>query len=324
MVSQLLRKPQAPASRTRTFTTCRQTRPAILLPLPFNTTTPLTVSDKALPDTSAVIAYCAETGLRRNHTIDERNLADTAWKPRDHRASHIAVVARLFSRRALSERRRDQAFGIAMGLGAICSMMLAVPLDQGVLVDLRYTLVAVSALFGGPFSVLLTIVIASAFRLSEGGAGALDGVISICVVGMVGLCGYLVVRKRKVRLADAAVLGIAVSTTLLVVMSVLTSQANARAVELVGFPITVLNFLSIMIAAFVLIQFERTVHDRDILLAALTQTPDFHYVKNREGKLVIVNKNVAEHHHYRSPAAMVGASDFQLATQRRAEMLYAK
>jgi len=47
-------------------------------------------------------------------------------------------------------------------------------------------------------------------------------------------------------------------------------------------------------------------------------------VKNREGKFVIVNKNVAEHHHYPSPAAMVGASDFQLATQRRAEMLYAE
>src|SRR6478752_3191902 len=75
--------------------------------------------------------------------------------------------------RALSERRRNQAFGIAMGLGAICSMMLAVPLDQGVFVDLRYTLVAVSALFGGPFYVLLTIVIASVFRLSEGGAGAI-------------------------------------------------------------------------------------------------------------------------------------------------------
>lgn len=226
--------------------------------------------------------------------------------------------------RVLSERRRNQAFGIAMGLGAICSMMLAVPLDQGVFVDLRYTLVAVSALFGGSFSVLLTIVIASVFRFSEGGAGAVDGVISICVVGLVGLCGYLIVRRRKVRLADAAVLGIAVSATLLVVMSVLTSQANARAVELVGFPITVLNFLSIMIAAFVLIQFERMAHDRDILSAALTQTPDFHYVKNREGKFVIVNKNVAEHHHYPSPAAMVGASDFQLATQRRAEMLYAE
>ena len=226
--------------------------------------------------------------------------------------------------RALSERRRNQAFGIAMGLGAICSMMLAVPLDQGVFVDLRYTLVAVSALFGGPFSVLLTIVIASVFRLSEDGSGALDGVTSMCIVGMVGLCGYLIVRKRKVRLADAAILGIAVSAALLVVMSLLTSQANARAVELVGFPITVLNFLSIVIAAFVLIQFERMAHDRDILSAALTQTPDFHYVKNREGKFVIVNKNVAEHHHYPSPAAMVGASDFQLATQRRAEMLYAE
>ncbi|MBB3962831.1 diguanylate cyclase [Rhizobium metallidurans] len=226
--------------------------------------------------------------------------------------------------RALSERRRNQAFGIAMGLGAICSMMLAVPLDQGVFVDLRYTLVAVSALFGGPFSVLLTIVIASVFRLSEGGSGAIDGVTSICIVGMVGLCGYLIVRRRKVRLADAAVLGIAVSATLLVVMSLLTSQANARAVELVGFPITILNFLSIVIAAFVLIQFERMAHDRDILSAALTQTPDFHYVKNREGKFVIVNKNVAEHHHYPSPAAMVGASDFQLATQRRAEMLHAE
>jgi diguanylate cyclase (GGDEF)-like protein/PAS domain S-box-containing protein len=226
--------------------------------------------------------------------------------------------------RVLSEARRKQAFGIAMGFGAICSMVLAVPLNQGVFVDLRYSLVAISALFGGPFSALLTMVIAAAYRLFEGGSGAPDGVLSILFVGMVGLVGFAVVRKRSVRLRDAAILGIAVSITLVLTMWLLPSQADARAMELVGLPITLLNFLSITIAAFVLIQFERMAHDRDILSAALTQTPDFHYVKNRDGQFVIVNKNVAEHHHYPSPAAMVGVTDFELATQRRAEQLYAE
>lgn len=226
--------------------------------------------------------------------------------------------------RVLPEGLQRQAFGIAMGLGAICSMILAVPLNEGVLVDLRYSLVAISALFGGPLSAFLTISIAAAYRLSEGGSGAVDGVITIILVGMVGLIGFMLIGKRKVRLADAAVLGIAVSATLLLAMALVVSQANAQVIELVVFPITLLNFLSIMIAAFVLIQFERMAHDRDILAAALTQTPDYHYVKNRDSKFVIVNRNVAEHHHYASPAAMVGVSDFQLETQRRAEMLYAE
>jgi diguanylate cyclase (GGDEF)-like protein/PAS domain S-box-containing protein len=226
--------------------------------------------------------------------------------------------------RILSEAQRKLAFGIAMGFGAICSMVLAVPLNQGVFVDLRYSLVAISALFGGPFSALLTIVIASAYRLFEGGSGAPDGVISIVLVGLVGLCGFALVRSRNVRLRDAAMLGIAVSATLVLAMSLLPSQADARAIELVGLPITVLNFFSIVIAAFVLMQFERMANDRDILTAALTQTPDFHYVKNRQGQFVIVNKNVAEHHHYASPSAMVGVTDFELATQRRAEQLYAE
>lgn len=138
----------------------------------------------------------------------------------------------------------------------------------------------------------------------------------MCIVGMVGLCGYLIdgAQVQAGRRGHSRDRGIGRAAG-----GHVARQANARAVELVGFPITVLNFLSIVIAAFVLIQFERMAHDRDILSAALTRTPDFHYVKNREGKFVIVNKNVAEHHHYPSPAAMVGASDLPArhATSRR-------
>jgi diguanylate cyclase (GGDEF)-like protein/PAS domain S-box-containing protein len=229
-----------------------------------------------------------------------------------------------FQLRVLPEAHRKAAFGVALGFGAIWSMVLAVPLNEGVFVDLRYSLVAISALFGGPYSALLTMTIAAAYRFYEGGSGAVDGVISIGLVGLVGLVGFIFVRKRSVRLLDATFLGVAVSGTLILAMLLLPSQADARAIELVGLPITILNFASVTIAAFVLIQFERMSHDRDILSAALTQTPDFHYVKNREGKFVIVNSNVADHHHYASPSAMVGISDFQLATQRRAEMLYAE
>lgn len=201
-------------------------------------------------------------------------------------------------------------------------MTLAVPLTNGVFVDLRYSLIAISALFGGPVSALLTMGIASLFRLFEGGAGAIDGVISIAFVGAVSICGFLVVRKRSVTLVDAGVLGAIVSGVLMLMMSRLPSQSEAQALELVGMPMMVLNFASILISAFFLIQFDRMVHDRDILSAALSQAPDFHYVKDLEGKFVVVNSNVAQHHHYSSPTAMVGLSDFELETRRRAETLY--
>ncbi|TCU28839.1 hypothetical protein EV130_10218 [Rhizobium azibense] len=99
---------------------------------------------------------------------------------------------------------------------------------------------------------------------------------------------------------------------------VLLSYADDQTLATIIAPAVFLNFCAIIICGLVLLQFERIALERDLLTAALTQTSDYHYVKNSQSQFVIVNRNVAEHHHFSSPAAMIGLTDFQLATQRRA------
>lgn len=237
----------------------------------------------------------------------------------------ISIWAHIYFRfRLMTDLQTKLAFGAVMGAGTMASMMMSVPLSNGVFIDLRYSLVAISALFGGAPSAILTIPLAVAFRLQMGGAGALDGMISIACVGAVSLTLRVLQKRRKARLADTFILGALVSVTLLATMLVLPAQISAMALQLVGVPAVVLNFGAIIVAGALLLQFEHMALDRDLLTAALTQTPDFQYVKNRDSVFVVVNRNVAEHHHFTSPEAMVGATDFHIATQRRAEVLFAE
>jgi diguanylate cyclase (GGDEF)-like protein/PAS domain S-box-containing protein len=58
-----------------------------------------------------------------------------------------------------------------------------------------------------------------------------------------------------------------------------------------------------------------------LLRTAIEYVPDYFYVKDRELRLVAVNKKVAEHHHFDSPRHLVGKTDHDLVRARRADRL---
>ncbi|WP_195909443.1 diguanylate cyclase [Rhizobium tubonense] len=235
----------------------------------------------------------------------------------------ISIWAHLYHRlREYSDLQTRLMFGLVMGIGAIVSMILSVPVRPGAFLDLRFSLIAISAIFGGPASVLATGAIAIAYRLLQGGTGVFVGVVSMVIVATIGMGGYAVVRGRVIKLIDILALSITVGIALLVTIIAVSGRGDAATFRNVVLPAVLLNSLSIVIAALVLLQFRRIAFERDLLTAALTQMPDFHYVKNRESEFVIVNKNMATHNHFTSPAKMVGMTDFNLTSKRRAETLY--
>ncbi|MBY3389350.1 LytS/YhcK type 5TM receptor domain-containing protein [Rhizobium laguerreae] len=71
----------------------------------------------------------------------------------------------------LSKVQAKLGFGLMMGLGAVLSMILSVEIDSGYYLDLRSTLLAVSAVYGGPLAVLVTGAVTSVQRISMGGGG---------------------------------------------------------------------------------------------------------------------------------------------------------
>ncbi|WP_409999590.1 LytS/YhcK type 5TM receptor domain-containing protein [Rhizobium leguminosarum] len=71
----------------------------------------------------------------------------------------------------ISPRRTEIGSFSMMGLGAVLSMILSVEIDSGYYLDLRSTLLAVSAVYCGPLAVLVTGAVTSVQRISMGGGG---------------------------------------------------------------------------------------------------------------------------------------------------------
>lgn len=91
--------------------------------------------------------------------------------------------------------RRQTVVGFIFGLFAISCMYVKIHVAEGVIVDQRNTIVALSGAFGGPLSALLCAAMAGAFRTYLGGAGTLAGVIGVCLAAVAGV-GLFKLRKQ--------------------------------------------------------------------------------------------------------------------------------
>ncbi|WP_299750273.1 LytS/YhcK type 5TM receptor domain-containing protein [Devosia sp.] len=82
---------------------------------------------------------------------------------------------------------RNSIFGVAMGLGAMASMVMSVEFQPGMHVDLRSTLLVLSGFFGGPPAAAIAACTALAWRIAVAGTAACAGAILIVLVVLIGL-----------------------------------------------------------------------------------------------------------------------------------------
>ncbi len=222
----------------------------------------------------------------------------------------------------LSKAHLKIGFGMTLGLSAIASMLLSVELASGVYVDLRTSVILTSAVFGGPLSIAITMPMAVAFRALMGGAGAVQGVVTIFGMSMLGLAVHYAVGRRPFGpmgiLAMAGSAGL-VSTALMVISPMLSIPGGFRNI---GVPIVLLNVLATAAIACIITYFHRFTLERDILRAALTQAPDFHYVKNLNSEFVVTNRNVARYNGRQKSSEMVGLTDFDITDAEHARHLF--
>lgn len=210
-----------------------------------------------------------------------------------------------------------------MGVGTIATMLMAAEISPGRFADLRATLLALSAFFGGPVAAAISTAIALAFRAKLGGAGMLIGSVVIVVISVVGLLLRRIVRERQSTVRHAFVLGAMVA--LVNVIALLISGSDDLGAFIVGViaPMASLNLLGTTLAGLVMIQARRLASERDLLVAALAQAPDFSYVKDEQSRFTAVNLAVARLHGHADPASMIGKTDFDIAPPDRARGLLA-
>ena len=216
---------------------------------------------------------------------------------------------------------RDALFGVAMGLGAILSMMMAVEVQPGVYFDLRHALIAMSGLFGGPVSVIIAGTISATFRIGMGGAGLGLGLSGILAAALLSAALRAVTSSREPNVKDVVALSFAMTAA-----SFLIAASRFSPIEqfsLLGHSLVAmaLNFTSVFVCGLILVEVRDHARDRDLARLALAQSPSYYYIKDRASRFRVVNQAVAALHGFERPADLRGMSDFDIIDAERAESL---
>lgn len=220
---------------------------------------------------------------------------------------------------------RDAVFGVVMGLGAIASMSMSIQIQPGLLFDLRSSLIAIAAFFGGPVAALIATALAIACRWTIGGIGAFPATVSMITVACVGLLVSVLTRRRIPALMSAVILAISaalVGPTVSLILRSLGLGVSSPGLNTVL--IAVMGSLATLVCAFLLMRQRVAERERDLLRTAFAQSPDFRYVKTPDSRFVSVNDRVARLYGYDSSEQMLGKTDFDIINSDRATELMAE
>jgi diguanylate cyclase (GGDEF)-like protein/PAS domain S-box-containing protein len=254
---------------------------------------------------------------------------DDVWKVLAGNLAAVALIVSIWTHLSyrfyqLTPKWRCAGLGVTMGLAAIASMLLSVRFGVGVIFDLRLAIIESAAVFGGPGAALIAAIMAAGFRSYLGGAGVAPGLTAIAIVFVLGSLLWFFAGRKPLSNAPSILSAAMLAGCLSIAVLALLPQADfQRAFDQVGLPIVVVNFATTAAIGYFLAYFRRFTLERDILYAALTQAPDYHYVKDLNHRFVVANLNVARHNGRSRSSEMVGLTDNDLAPSERAEQLMA-
>ncbi|NWJ26366.1 diguanylate cyclase [Rhizobium sp. RM] len=129
---------------------------------------------------------------------------------------NLAVVAITTSIWTLGHRHVEQLrwaarttiFSVVMAGGVLATMALPFEWLPGVLLDARYTLLAISAYFGGPFAAVLPFATAVIRRLSTGGTGVYTAIPQIVAASAGGVVLHYMFRNHLASTRATAILAV--------------------------------------------------------------------------------------------------------------------
>jgi PAS domain S-box-containing protein len=83
--------------------------------------------------------------------------------------------------------QRQVVLGLSFGFFAVMCMNAGIQVYEGVIVDQRNAIVALSGAFGGPLSAVISAAIAGGYRVYLGGDGVIGGIVGITLATLAGI-----------------------------------------------------------------------------------------------------------------------------------------
>ncbi|MCF8033422.1 MAG: PAS domain S-box protein [Desulfarculaceae bacterium] len=150
--------------------------------------------------------------------------------------------------------------GLLFGGVVLAVMINPVTLMPGVVFDTRSIVASIAGLFGGPIPALIAVVIASAFRLWEGGIGTFTGVLVVFSSSLIGSAFYFWGRKspHAKRPTTLYGFGVLVHVAMLLCMFTLPWPLSLEVLKKISLPVILIYPLVTMLLALMLAEGEKT------------------------------------------------------------------
>jgi diguanylate cyclase (GGDEF)-like protein/PAS domain S-box-containing protein len=238
----------------------------------------------------------------------------------------VAILVWIHAQSWLDGRSRPLRrafFGALMAAGLVLSMLVPAELPAGVLFDLRGAFLATAAFVGGPVTALAVSAVAVVLRLILAGQGTWPGIVGILLTALLGVWAYFRVARGDAPRRVVFLLSVGVGVATLAATALLAGTIPLRDLVEFGLPAATLNFVALLGGNLIILHDAVVQNERHLLRAAITQAPDFFYVKDRGSRLVATNQTVAAFHGFAQAAEMRGKSDYDLASEERADELFA-
>jgi diguanylate cyclase (GGDEF)-like protein/PAS domain S-box-containing protein len=242
---------------------------------------------------------------------------NTPWDDLLANMAILALVISIWSNVQLSRYHlpviaHQLGFGLLLGIGAIVLMLLPLQLQEGIFIDLRYTLIAVAGFFGGPLPMAVTTTFAAGFRLYAGGAGTVAGLTGIAIAATVGILAYLLKKDERPSIPAIIVFSGTVASSGMLASLALPSSILTVAFATTLLPVTTIAFVATLMVSLAITnemrRRETTLKNR-IYKEVIDSLPDCLNVKNTEGRFIVANPATAILMRAESVGALIGKSD---------------
>ncbi|MHB0981198.1 MAG: LytS/YhcK type 5TM receptor domain-containing protein [Thermoleophilia bacterium] len=200
------------------------------------------------------------------------------------------------ARSELGRRGFEVVSGGLIGLFAIVLMLNPLRFSPGVIFDTRSVLLSASGLFFGAVPTVIASVVAAAWRLYQGGAGAWTGVGVIAVSAGLGLL-WSRVRGRwfqSFRLAELYVFGLVVNVAMLLMMLTLPDDAAVPVLRDISAPVLVIYPIATVLIGQLLVRRRAQRRDHNLLQTVIETGPVGIVVMDGDGTITLSNAR-AEH-----------------------------
>jgi PAS domain S-box-containing protein len=140
-----------------------------------------------------------------------------------------------------STKRVQFLSGILFGAFVILGIYNSVEFQEGLIFDGRSIILSIAGLFGGPITAITAFVMALAYRILIGGAGALVGSLVIVEATVLGILFHYLVRNRKFpRRWLYLIMGFLVHFIMIILMLLLPGDVRFDVIATIVLPVMVI------------------------------------------------------------------------------------